>query len=261
MSGSGAGRAASAARAWRWPLVVVAVALIAAGVWWRACRTVEHGQQTAADAVGAAGDALGGIAARFRSGTITSSFISAVPRLVPGEGPRLEVAAFEATEVFTRTDARRVLFDLVPLGTTVSQIRVPVTYRYHLRLDEPWRLEAVGHTVVVHAPAIHPTLPPAIHTDRMEKLSSADWLRFDAAEQMEELERSLTPMLAARAAEPERIDLIREQCRRRVAELVRGWLEAEDHWRPDRFTAVTVVFADEPDAARELPTLSLPGLQ
>ena len=73
---------------------------------------------------------------------------------------------------------------------------------------------------------------------------------------MTELERYLTPRLSARARSPERIDLVRETCRRRVAEFVRGWLLREDHWRSDRFRAVTVVFADEaPD--EPAPTLVL----
>ena len=54
---------------------------------------------------------------------------------------------------------------------------------------------------------------------------------------------------------------MREQCRRRVAEFVRHWLLAEDHWREDRFRAVTVVFADETGAVAvsEPPTLTLAG--
>ncbi len=40
---------------------------------------------------------------------------------------------------------------------------------------------------------------------------------------------------------------------------IRSWLEAEDHWRGDRFRAVTVVFADETpsETAVEPPTLVL----
>ena len=44
------------------------------------------------------------IASRFQSGTITTTFVSAIPRLAPDSGLRLELAAFEATEILTRTD-------------------------------------------------------------------------------------------------------------------------------------------------------------
>lgn len=240
----------------RWPLVVLAVAVLAALLAARACRTVERTGRAGADAVRALGGEARGLAERFRTGTITETFIAAIPRLATDDGLKLELAAFEATEIFTRTDEQRAFWELLPLGTTVSEIRVPVTYRYHLRLDEPWRLEVFEHTCVVHAPPIRPTLPPAIHTDGMEKRSRSSWLRFDGDEQMQELERSLTPRLELRAGNADNLELVREQCRRRVAEFVRHWLLVEDHWRDDRFRAVTVVFADE-DADTEPPTLVL----
>jgi hypothetical protein len=239
---------------WRWPLValvVVALAAVGARQAWRALRS---SQQAAVEAIGE----IASIAERFQTGTITTTFVAAIPRLVQ-EGTKLEIAAFEATETFSQSDERRVLWDLVPLGTAVAEIRVPATYRYHVRLDEPWRLEVRDHSCVVHAPQIRPTLPPAIHTDRMQKRSEQSWLRFDGDEQMAELERKLTPLLERRATDPDNIDLVRETCRRRVAEFVRNWLLAEDHWRSDRFRSVTVVFADEEDQDLEglPPTLFL----
>jgi hypothetical protein len=231
---------------WRWPLVALIVIALAAVGARETLRALRSSQRAAVEAVE-------GIAEGFKTGTITTTFIGAIPRLVPG-GTKLEIAAFEATEIFTRSEERRVLWELVPLGTTVAEIRVPATYRYHLRLDDPWTLEVREQRCVVHAPRIRPTLPPAIHTDRMEKRSEGSWLRFDEDEQMAELERSLTPLLIRRAEDPDNIDLVRETCRRRVAGFVRDWLLAEDHWRSDRFRSVTVLFADEEDAQE----LSLP---
>jgi len=230
---------------WRWPLVVLLVVGAVAVVAYRACRLAEEAPARTADAVRGLADDVAGIAERFRTGTITTTFLADVPRLVEGEGLKLEVAAFEATETFTRTDERSVMWELVPLGTATAEIRVPVTYRYHVRLDEEWRLEVDDHTCRVFAPPIRATLPPAIHTDRMVKTLETSGVRWDGDDVMTELEQYLTPRLSARAQSPERIDLVRETCRRRVAEFVRGWLLREDHWRPDRFRAVTVVFADE----------------
>lgn len=148
---------------------------------------------------------------------------------------------------------------MIYLGKTVSEISVPVTYRYHLVLRDPWRLEVSGSTCIVHAPAMRPSLPPAIHTDQMQKRSEAGWARFDAREQMAELERSLTPRLTRTAGDPRRLALVRDECRKTVAEFVRDWLLREDHWRHDRFTAIRVVFADEREPKPELapPTISL----
>jgi hypothetical protein len=230
-------------------VVVVLGVLIFVGSW-QACRAYQATQEAAVEAV----EGLTGIADRFQTNTITTTFTAAIPRLVADGGTKLELAAFEAQETFARSDERRVLFDTLYLGTTITEIRVPVTYRYHLRLEEPWKLDVNDQACVVIAPPIRPTLPPAIHTDGLRKRSERGWLRFNEDEQMEELERNLTELLTRRAADPDNIDLVRETCRRRVAEFVRNWLLVEDHWRHDRFRAVTVVFADEmADDSVELP--------
>lgn len=225
----------------RWP--AVAVVVVVAG-WW-ACQTaVRTGRDTALDAVDRAADTIEKLGAGFTSNTITETFIASIPSL-GSEGMLLELAQLEATETFERRDDRRAFFDLVPLGVTVSEIRVPVTYRYHLRLDDRWILDVREGVCLVRAPAIRPTLPPAIHTDGLEKRIEGSWLRFDEREIMDELESSLTLRLSARAGSPQRIDLIRETCRKRVADFVRSWLLAEGQWGEGRLKAVDVVFADE----------------
>jgi len=229
----------------RWPVVVAVLALVTLlGV--RELReTAREGGRATVDTVRALGEGAADVASRFATGTITTTFVSAIPRLVPNGGTLLELAAFEATEIISRTDDRRIFFDLVPLGATISEIRVPVTYRYHLRFDEEWRLTVADGACVVHAPPIRPTLPPAIHTDRMEKRSESGWLRFNEDEEMDTLERSLTPTLADRAKDPDHLELVRERCRRRVGEFVRSWLLLEGQWGAERFTSVVVIFADE----------------
>lgn len=204
-------------------------------------------------------DHTAGIAAKFRQQHITETFTSALPTLARTPGGNLELATATSTETLTRTDERTVAWDMVYLGKTVSEISVPVTYRYHLNLRDTWKLDVAGNTCVVHAPAIRPSLPPAIHTDQMQKRSEAGWARFDAREQMAELERSLTPRLTRHAGDPRRLAIVREECRKTVAEFVRDWLLKEDHWRRDRFSTIKIVFADEPgDPALVLPVLQLP---
>ena len=232
-------------RALRWPAVVLALGLVGYLAVHEMARTAREGGRAATEAVREIGESAVDIAAAFRTGTITNTFVSAIPKFAPDGGVRLEVAAFEAVEILRRTDELRVGWDLVSLGTTVTEIRVPVTYRYNLRLDEPWRLEVEGQACVVHAPRIRPTLPPAIDTGRMEKFSESGWLRFNEDEQMEELEHGITSALSERAADSAHLEIVRERCRREVAEFVRSWLLMEDHWRSDRFRSVTVIFADE----------------
>jgi len=229
----------------RWPAVVAVLALVAfLGV--RALlETAREGSRATVDTVRALGEGAAEVASRFATGTITTTFVSAIPRLVPDGGTLLELAAFEATETISRTDDKRIFFDLVPLGATVSEIRVPVTYRYHLRLDEEWTLSVTGGVCVVQAPPIRPTLPPAIHTDRMEKRSESGWLRFNEDEEMETLLKSLTPTLVKRANDTDHLEMVRERCRKQVGEFVRSWLLLEDQWGDGRFSHVEVIFSDE----------------
>jgi hypothetical protein len=243
----------------RWPLAMLVIAILAHVAYVQTCRGALERPDPASAAVDRATQAVATIAERFRSGTITTTFTAAIPRLVEDGGMNLEVAVLESTETFRRSDERRVLFDLVNLGTNETEIRVPVTYRYHIQLDDVWYVDVDDHACIVRAPPIRPTLPTAIRTDRMEKRSSRGWLRFDVDEQMEELERSITPTLDERAADGDAIALVREPARRRVAEFVRNWLLVEDHWRSDRFRSVTVIFADEdlPEAERPEPTVVL----
>lgn len=197
-------------------------------------------------------DRMTGIASRFRQQHITETFIAALPTIARTPGGALELATATATETLTRADERTIAWDMIYLGKSVSEISVPVTYRYHLNLRDPWRIDVSGSTCVVHAPAIRPSLPPAIHTDQMRKRSEAGWARFDVKDQMAELERSLTPRLMRHAGDPRHLALVREDCRQTVAEFVRDWLLKEDHWRKERFNAIKVVFADEKDLKSEL---------
>jgi hypothetical protein len=173
---------------------------------------------------------------------LTASFIAAIPEITPEIN--LELATATQTETFTQTSSR-VLWGLFDLGTSTVQIRVPVTYRYHLCLREPWRLEIDGHRVIVQAPMFRPSLPPAIHTDKLEKMSVRGWGRGSTAELMEQTQKEITPMLNRQARDPRHLELVRGQCRRSVAEFVKLWLERESHWgRP--VTEIQVMFPGEP---------------
>ncbi len=230
---------------YRWPLAVVALGLVALAFY---LVTVHQARQAATEMgelIGAAADRAESAARNFLTADVTELFIASIPEIATGGSGRLELATAEFTETFTRTDERRILWDSLSLGTTVTEIKVPVTYRYHVRLDDPWRLEVSGQTCVVYAPPIRPSQPPAIHTQAMERRADESWLRFDAEEQLDALQRSITPKLIARARDPRHLALVREPGRKAVAEFVRAWLLREDQWRSDRFYAIKVVFPDE----------------
>jgi hypothetical protein len=247
----------------RWPVAVVAVGVLMLAAFLAFLWTVRRAYETTLAEGGKAGRALAHeaetIAAKFASGTITRTFVAAIPEITPAGMGNLELATARQVESFHAEDSRSIFWDRLYLGTTVSEIRVPVTYRYHLRLAEAWKLEVSGAVCVVVAPPIRPSLPPAIDTARMEKRSEAGWARFNAQQQLDELEASITPTLIQYAADPRHVALVREQCRQTVAEFVRTWLLHEEQWRRDRFHTIKVVFADEnvADPAQVPPTLEL----
>ncbi len=189
---------------------------------------------------------LGGLPAKFQTQTITHSFKESLIRVDGTQGDILEVATLEMSETLTDYDIKTALGNIVYLGTTISEIKVPVVYRYHIKLSDEWKLSVKGNVCTVLAPEIRPSLPPAIRTDQMEKKSQAGWLRFNAAENMADLERKLTPTAERRAGTPHRINQVREPARKAVVEFVKQWLMRAQQWSPDDISAIVVHFPDEP---------------
>ena len=76
-------------------------------------------------------------------------------------------------------------------------------------------------------------------------LSVRGWARSSPEPMLEDLKRQLTPRLTALANDPRRLNLVRDTCRKSVAEFVRFWLERERQWGQSGFTRIQVKFGDE----------------
>ena len=190
---------------------------------------------------------------------INESFRESITQIVSTNGEVLEVAMLETDETVTKMDMKTLFNNTVYLGTTVSEIRTPVVYRYHIQLSDEWVIERHGGRVFVVAPAIRPSQPPAIRTDQMQKRSEAGWLRFNAVESLDALEKNLTPSLEKRAGDERHINMVREACRKSVAEFVKKWAAKSQHWSTDAVTSVTVVFPDEAGAEDATRRSQLPA--
>lgn len=191
---------------------------------------------------------LGWAGRTFVTHNIEESFRHSVTQVISTNGDILEVATLETDESVVRYDMKSVFNNSFPLGTTISEIRVPVVYRYHIRLSDPWKLSLEpGGQVIVHAPEMRPSLPPAIRTEGMERKSEAGWLRFNASENLATLEKNLTSTLEKRAGNRSHLNLARESSRRSVAEFVKKWLLTQDRTRygPEAVRSITVLFPDE----------------
>ena len=176
--------------------------------------------------------------------TITEKFTESIPTVGPSDGI-LETATCTVPETFTQSDSAW-LFNVIPLGTTVSEIRVPAVYRYHIELYDRWKLEVQGQVCIVTAPLFRPSLPPAILTGQMVESTTAGWLRFNAADDLATLESRITEELERRADDRTHRNFVRESCRKSVARFVKAWLLKQDFWRNDRFYQVIVQFPDDP---------------
>jgi hypothetical protein len=171
-------------------------------------------------------------ATRFFGGLIGTRPSSVIEVLTSGQtvvmrtpGGTLEVARIKAYETLRRTsEGTPLLGGLLDTGTTVSEIDVPVLFRYHVPLAQEWPIRCSRDLCVVRAGAITPTLPPAIYTAEMRKRTASGWARFDKDENLAALEKSLTQELSTRAASPRNVDAATDAGRRTVKEFVDTWL-------------------------------------
>lgn len=164
------------------------------------------------------------------------------------DGNILEVATATASEKFTRSTNYAMFGKTLPLGTTVSEITVPATYRYHIDLNDDWFVTSDGSRLLVLCPRLQPSLPVAFDTGGMQKKTKSGWARWDGTENLDELEATITSKLAVRAADPEVMDGIRDESRVAVAKFVKSWLLSRGAWTSGKFDEIVVVFEGEKDA-------------
>ena len=229
----------------RWLFAFIALLLVGLAAVWM----VQHGaMQTAdrlAEAARHAAVAAEQAAKNFKTGTITERFIASVPEMEKTAGENMEVAVLHATETFTKNDSLKVFWETLDLGMTTTRVTVPVTYRYHIHLNDAWSLEEKERVCIVRAPAIRATLPPAIHTDAMNVETSAGWARWNGSEQLAEVVKTITPRVSELAENKARSDFaVRQAARQKVGEFVRDWILKDQKGR-EELNAVVVVFPDD----------------
>jgi hypothetical protein len=161
---------------------------------------------------------------------LTEQFTSSIPELT--RELNLEVATAEVMETFDRSESKSIFWGFLSLGTNGGSIMVPVTYRYHLRLLDSWYLEIQGDILIVRAPEIRASVPPAFNSQKMRTSLTRGWLRLPPDDLLAGLHRDLTPTLTRLASDPRRINLIRETCRQSVAEFVGRWLNGQSPGMP-----------------------------
>jgi hypothetical protein len=230
---------------WRWPLTFMVLGFLAFAAYWitvsETTSLFKSGKSKIRDISEKASIAAG----TFSSSQISQSFLSQLPARIEEGGNHLEVANFESVETFRSESQKRIAWDYVDLGTSVAEIRVPVTYRYHIQLEDDWQMTVHDNVCFVTAPKLRPTQPPAIHTHRMEKFTARGLLRFDSNEGISELTRSITPTVRMYAGDSQHIALVKDSARKGVARFVQKWLLDNGYWATNRVNRIIVAFPDE----------------
>lgn len=177
-----------------------------------------------------------------------------VPIVMRTKGGLLEVSTIQEKVRLDSANDERVLFDSVSIGQTVSTIRAPVVYRYHVELAPEWRILKRKDAFVVIAPSVKSTLPVAIDTTKIELQSSGMWSLLTGQTRLQELARTMTPLLAKKAASPSYIQFQRDHARQAVQEFVAKWLVTQEQWKAQSKLPIQVFFADESiEAMKSLP--------
>lgn len=209
-------------------------------------------------AVDSAKEAVIEIAEVFRPDLVVTTFNEWRELKVTATGGNiLEIATAESSEHFKRTTNMAMFGKVLPLTTTVSEITIPATYRFHIDLNEAWNITPDGNRLLVRAPKVKPSLPVAFDTAGVQKKTTAGWVRWDSAGDMESLEKEITGKLAERASHPETLAKIRNDGRVAVAKFVQKWLIEQDAWAEGKFDEILVVFDGEDGLLQRPPTLSL----
>ncbi|MBG90036.1 MAG: hypothetical protein CMO80_24490 [Verrucomicrobiales bacterium] len=184
---------------------------------------------------------------------IAEAFTASLPELSRTEGGDLHVASFKVSEQISQTD-----FVYKNLMEVKSEIRVPVTYQYFVRLRDKWEISVTNGICWVTTPRLRPN-DPIIHTDKMHKTRNDSFFVRDGVEEemMDALERSLSKRFWVNSSTPEYLKMVREDSRLTVGEFVKDWILAQDRWKDYNIHTVKIVFPDEvgSEEAKLLPTL------
>lgn len=125
----------------------------------------------------------------------------------------------------------------------MSQIQVPVVYRYYIEMAKEWPIDVDGNTLMVKAGEIKTLLPVAFDTRTMEKYTTSGWARFNKMENLDKLEHAISPLLEARAIAYKKLTV--EAARKSVTDFVTTWLAKKHPLTNGKKLRVQVLFPGE----------------
>src|SRR5689334_11841589 len=132
-------------------IVIVAIFAFAGLYVFKSCRDLPGDMATrSGKTIREVGNALADVAAAFKRGTITTSFVSYATSLTNQQ--YLQFATLKQMEIFTQNEAPSTGFGYIPLPEVVVEARVPVEYTYYLDLKGEWKFVLEDNVIHVFAP-------------------------------------------------------------------------------------------------------------
>ena len=186
--------------------------------------------------IGKAGQAMAEVAAAFKRGTITTSFVSYATSL--SNNTYLQFATLKQMEIFTRTEEPSTAFGYIPLPDVIVEARAPVEYTYYLDLNAKWQLTLRDGVIEVLAPSIRFNKPAVDPSGIVYEVKKG---YVKSAEAQENLKRSITGLVVLRAKD--NIHLVRETGRKQTADFIEKWLSKS--FADGKRFPVKVSFQDE----------------
>lgn len=180
------------------------------------------------------GKALVEVAAAFKRGTITTSFVSYATSVTNQQ--YLQFATLKQMEVFTETEVRTL--GIVDFEAIV-EARAPVEYTYYVDLKGRWDFVVKDNIIHVQAPQIRAN-KPAVDVSKLT-YETKKYRPLLSSEAEKRLKQNMTGLVSLRAKE--NIPLVKETGRKQVAEFVETWLARS--FTDGKVYAVKVYFPEE----------------
>lgn len=151
--------------------------------------------------------------------TLEHRFAEEIVDVRSNHGDVLEVATMESAASYTENDKLEIRMLGVPvnLGTTSAYLTLPVTYRFHILLSGHWKIKEWPDRIVVTAPRIRASQPPAPDVSRALYLGSNGWARFDKEDVKKRLDALVSGDLRLRATRYSFSNIVRDRARESVA--------------------------------------------
>ncbi len=166
------------------------------------------------------GEALKNIAQSFSSGKVVNEFYDYITKI---EGMnRLQVASLHSVDTFSKSDSKKIIWDLIDLPDVVIEIRVPVEYTYFVDLKKKWEFkwEENEQSIIAISPRIE-CGTPAADISKMKIIEREGSFLRDVESVREKLQSEMSMNLVSVA--PKKIPFILEAARSEIKVFLNNW--------------------------------------